>query len=905
LTDRAVKVSLSLQVSNYLANMEAARKTTTKTTDSLEAQKAASIALAKAQGEASSEIGRGVMLMGAAVAVGVGVAVAKYAEFDQSMSNVKAATQETTENMGLLRAAALDAGAETVYSATEAAGAVEELGKNGLTTAQILKGGLGGALSLAAAGQLEVARAAEVAAVSMKQFGLTGDKIPHIADLLAAGAGKAAGDVEDMAQALSQAGLVAHQYGLSIEDTTGVLAAFADQGLKGSDGGTAMKSMMQALVPTSKAASETMKEMGISAYDAGGQFVGIANFAGQYRDAMLKLTPELQATNSKIIFGSDAVRASNVLFQLGADGVKKYIDQTNDSGYAAKVAADRLNNLAGDVEYLGGAFDTYLIKSGSGANDVLRTLTQAATGLVDAVGSVPEPVLGAGLAVGGLVAAVALAGGAALVAVPKVAALKTSLTTLGISGGTAARGVGMLSGGLAVAGAAFGLYAAYQAQATAGAQEFKDSLDPATGAVTNYTREIVAKKLAESGAFDSAKAAGISQKELTNAVLEGGKALEKVKNTLSGRNNAISFFDFSEEGGIAAGNAQTTIRELSENLVKGKENLSNQAAAADGSAESTEAAATTYKSAADTATEFADNLTTLIDTLNKANGVGQDAVSTNAAYQSALDAARTTVQEYTDAHGVSIEALNESTVAGSENAAMLAELAGSSQTAAKAALDAGGSAEEYKASLESGRQAIYDTALALTGNADAAQALTDKIYAMPDEKQIAIVAETTAAAAALQTFLDELNNIPGRKAVVVDYVIQQTGAAPGAVKAAYDRASGGILPGAPSSTDNLLIHAATGEFVTNAASTAIPSNRAALEFMNRGGTIRGYAGGGQVGYPTRPQYVQSGHTYGGNSSSVTNTPTLNQTNHFGTVPDPGAAADLAAVRAANKLRRLV
>jgi len=385
--ERVIATRVTAQVSNFVANMEAASKTSVKFKNTLEGQRAASIAAAKAQGEAATKIGQGFLAIGAVAAVGIGIAVAKFTEFDQAMSNVKAATQETAENMGALRDAALDAGAKTAYSATQAAGAIEELGKNGLTTTQILNGGLNGALSLAAAGQLDVSRAAEVAAVSMKQFGLSGESIPHIADLMAAGAGKAAGDVEDMAQALAQAGLVANGAGLSIEDTTGVLAAFADQGLKGSDAGTAMKSMLQALVPTSKEASETMHEMGVSAYDAGGQFVGITNFAGQYQTAMRKLTPELQATNSKIIFGSDAVRASNVLFQLGADGIKKYIDQTNDSGYAAKVAADRLNNLAGDVEALGGSFDTYLIKSGSGANDVLRTTVQTLTGLINTVGS--------------------------------------------------------------------------------------------------------------------------------------------------------------------------------------------------------------------------------------------------------------------------------------------------------------------------------------------------------------------------------------------------------------------------------------------------------------------------------------------------------------------------------------
>jgi TP901 family phage tail tape measure protein len=89
-----------------------------------------------------------------------------------------------------------------------------------VSTADVLGGGLKGALDLAAAGQLSVGEASETAASAMTQFGLKGAAVPHIADLLAAGAGKAQGSVHDMGMALNQSGLVAHQFGLSVEDTT-------------------------------------------------------------------------------------------------------------------------------------------------------------------------------------------------------------------------------------------------------------------------------------------------------------------------------------------------------------------------------------------------------------------------------------------------------------------------------------------------------------------------------------------------------------------------------------------------------------------------------------------------------------------------------------------------------------
>ena len=143
----------------------------------------------------------------AATAVVAGV-VATYANFDGAMSSVQAATLESAENMAVLREAAIEAGADTQYSATEAAGAIEELAKAGVSTSDILGGALAGSLDLAAAGGLGVADAAGIASVALTQFNLSGSEVGHVADLLAAGAGKAMGDVTDLGMAHKQSGLV-------------------------------------------------------------------------------------------------------------------------------------------------------------------------------------------------------------------------------------------------------------------------------------------------------------------------------------------------------------------------------------------------------------------------------------------------------------------------------------------------------------------------------------------------------------------------------------------------------------------------------------------------------------------------------------------------------------------------
>lgn len=409
------------------------------------------LSTAEANSEAWSTVGASVAGAGAAILAGVGVSIAKFALFDKAMSSVDAATHETAGNMELLREAAIAAGADTAFSAVEAAQGIEEMAKAGVSTQEILGGGLTGALSLAAAGALGVGDAAEIAASAMTQFGLEGDKIPHLADLLAAGAGKAQGSVQDLGGALNQTGLVASQVGLSIEETVGGLAAFASAGMVGSDAGTSFKSMLQRLTPTSKEAERAMDDLGISAYDAEGNFIGLEAFAGNLQESMKDLDVESRNAAMGTIFGSDAVRAASVMYEKGAEGVGEWIAAVDDAGYAAETAARMQDNLAGDIEALGGAFDTLMIKSGEGPAEMLRGIVQAAEAAVDALGRVPAPVLSSVTAAAALVGGLALAGGAFISVVPKIAATRAALVAFNASSGVVARNMGLIGKGATAA----------------------------------------------------------------------------------------------------------------------------------------------------------------------------------------------------------------------------------------------------------------------------------------------------------------------------------------------------------------------------------------------------------------------------------------------------------------------
>lgn len=425
------------------------------------ATKAGTVSEKIAANAASMEqVGTALMGVGGVLVAGFGGAVKTAADFEAAMSRVEAATHETPENMARMAEAAKRAGADTAFSAEEAAGGIEELAKAGVDAQAITSGALDASLSLAAAGAMEVGDAAEAMASAKAQFKLSAGELDHVADLFAAAAGKAQGSVKDISDALGQVGTVASQNGLEIDETVASLAAFAEQGLLGSDAGTSFKTMLQRMVPQSTAAAETMDELGISAYDAAGNFIGMKAYAQELQDGLQGLSDEQKNTALNTMFGADAIRAASIIAENGAAGIDQWTQAVADQGYAAETASTMQDNLAGDLEKLGGAFDTVFLQAGTGANDVLRDMVQGLEGFVDWVGALPSSVLSIGGVFAGVAGGGALLTGLALNTIPKIVETKNALNDLVPAGGRAhgalkkiggLTGVASVIGGIAIA----------------------------------------------------------------------------------------------------------------------------------------------------------------------------------------------------------------------------------------------------------------------------------------------------------------------------------------------------------------------------------------------------------------------------------------------------------------------
>lgn len=417
--NRNITVRLLADTSNFTAGMAKV---------SGESQKAATTM--EAAGGKSKLITTGIAAAGvAATALGV-AAVRMAADFDASMSTVQANTGASADEMNQLRQAAIDAGADTIYSATESADAINELGKAGLSTSDILSGGLSGALNLAASDGMEVGQAAEYMSSAMAQFNLTGADATHIADLLAAGAGEALGNVSDFGEALNNVGSTASKFGLSIDTTVGTLAAFAHQGIIGAEAGTQLRSVLLALTNQTEKQRKATEEYGISLYDAQGNFVGMSSLAGQLKEKLGGLTQEQRNSAMATMFGSYAIQGANVLYAEGASGIDEWTKKVSQSGYAADLAAKKNDNLKGDLENLSGSFESLMISLGEGGQGPLRSLVQSLDTLVDASSQLPAPVQQ------GIVLMTALAGG--------FTALHSAMGPLNASSSQTARNFGLM-----------------------------------------------------------------------------------------------------------------------------------------------------------------------------------------------------------------------------------------------------------------------------------------------------------------------------------------------------------------------------------------------------------------------------------------------------------------------------
>ncbi|OUB48015.1 phage tail tape measure protein [Bacillus thuringiensis] len=460
----------------------------------------------------------GMVFGGMTYAIGRGLksAVEESMNFEQQMANVKAVSGSTGEEMKKLSELAVNMGETTKYSSVQAGQGIEELIKAGVSLTDIINGGLEGALNLATAGELELGEAAEIASTALNAFKADHLSVADAANILSGAANASATDVRELKYGLSASSAVAAGAGMTFKDTATTLAVFAQNGLKGSDAGTSLKTMLMRLNPTTKEAYNQMRDLGLITYNAQagydflvkngiqptsrsvgdieqalegyvmkiegakkwndkcdttfrelatssaflsskfydqqGHIQSLENISGTLHESMKDLTDQQRSMALETLFGSDAVRGATILFKEGANGVNSMWDAMSKVT-AAEVAATKIDTLKGRLTLLDSAFSTMKKTIGDALAPVVSVFVAGLQKLVDGFNSLPGPVQKVIAITGGIVLA--------LTAVATVIGVIMGAIGMVVSGiGSLAIAMGVATAATSVTGAALGILTA-------------------------------------------------------------------------------------------------------------------------------------------------------------------------------------------------------------------------------------------------------------------------------------------------------------------------------------------------------------------------------------------------------------------------------------------------------------
>lgn len=316
--------------------------------------------------------------------VGVGIAAAKVGmDFDSAMSRVKAISGATGEDFTKLKNQAIDLGASTAFSAKEAASGMENLASAGFSTTEIMTA-MPGMLDLAASSGEDLATSADIAASTLRGFGLDAGQAGHVADVLAKNAGATNAAVRDTGEAMKFVAPVAKAMGWSIEEVTAAIGEMANAGIKGSQSGTTLRSAVTSLVKPSDAAAGAMEEMGFKAFDSQGKMLPLKDLIADLKETTKGMTDEQKQNTIATIFGQEAMSGMLTLIDAGPDQLDQLTQSYKNSDGAAKdMATTMQDNAKSAVEQMVGSMETAAIK-------VEESFAPTITNIANAIGDLAD-----------------------------------------------------------------------------------------------------------------------------------------------------------------------------------------------------------------------------------------------------------------------------------------------------------------------------------------------------------------------------------------------------------------------------------------------------------------------------------------------------------------------------------
>jgi len=328
-------------------------------------------------------------LGGAAAAAGVAVvgfaseAVNAYGDFEKAITNINARVDLTGDELDGIRDKAKQMGIETAFSATDAANAMLQLVTTGSSVEETMVL-VEDVLNLAAASGGELEKTADDLTDIMAVFSIEAENAGGAVDTLVAGAGSSSATVEDLSAALANGGAVAASMGLDLEDTVAILATFAEAGIKGSEAGTQMRSMLLNMRRDTESTDEAWNIFNTSLYDSEGNIRNLDTVFKEINAEMAsgKRTQEEYDLAMQSLFGSYGIVGSSAL--LAADGITTMQEKMGEQRSAAEVAATQLESYQSRVNLLGSSMESLMIAVGEPlVENFLKPLVSLVTSLIN------------------------------------------------------------------------------------------------------------------------------------------------------------------------------------------------------------------------------------------------------------------------------------------------------------------------------------------------------------------------------------------------------------------------------------------------------------------------------------------------------------------------------------------
>lgn len=815
MAERVTKVRLVADVTNYEKGMMDAARATQQVGS--ESEKLAQ------KRQAFDQLGRGLVVTGAALTAVTALSVKAAMDWESAWAGVTKTVDGTPEQLQAVEDGLRGLTSVLPASHSEIAAVAEAAGQLGIQTENVVAF-TRTMIDLGETTNLSANDAATALARFTNIMGTSQDEVQNLGSALVGLGNNYAtteSEILDMSMRLAGAG---KQIGLTEGDVLGLATALSSVGIEAEAGGSAMSKVMIDIASsvedggkrlelfaktagvsadafaqkwrTDPAAALALFVKGLSNAEAqGSSTLGVLSELGitevRMRDALLRSASAADEFSGAMAFGNRAFEENNA---LTLEAAKRY--DTVESKLA--IAGNAVRDAAID-------FGQVFLPAVAGAAEAL-------TQFAGFMGDLPDPVQGIIGVLTAAVGVIALTGGAALLAVPKIAEFKIALQTLGLSMKT----IGLVGGGAILALTALvtvvGSVAAAQAAAEQKAQSYADTLAEGTRKVTDATRDMVATALTADQAFlwisqgtlaDNAETLGLSISTVTDAISGNADALEEVNAAIEG--GLIEGTKSMKDANLEAYDAAVLLKGGIESeigaLDKATEIARQREEATESGTEASLSSAEAYLEEADAVSDLSSELTTLLGRINEANGVAQDAITANSRYQSALAGLTDEVER----NGTS---LDENSASGAANAATLADVASAAQTAAQAqfeqdlaTMSADDAAKKWNTTLAAQKQAFIQSAISAGYNAAEVKALADRIFQMPTEKQFNAIVETAAAQSNLDRFV--INNSGRRITITADVNYQSAGGitvTPNASGGLYSKgvkefAAGGFEPG--------------------------------------------------------------------------------------------------------------